>query len=321
MHRPIESPFSGPARHEALRQVTNRPILEDAPQISYAQANHFYAKHPGHKIGFTMLEVDGLPADWVEACNQMDEIFVPSHFNKETFINSGVRRPITVIPLGIDPQRFNPSLPAHRLDNYFTFLSVFEWGERKAPEILLRAFNEEFGANEDVLLLLKVDNRDPGVNVQQQVANLGLSPDRAPIGFLYNQPIADNQMGALYRSTDCFVLPTRGEGWGMPILEAMACGLPVIATDWSAQTEFMNDEIAYPLRVRQLIPARAKCPYYKGFRWADPDYDHLRYLMRYVFEHQEEARQKGRRAAEEAAQKWTWQRTAERIIERLKALT
>ncbi len=320
MHRQIASPFGGPARREALRQLSKRPVREESIQISYARADQFDVNYPGYRIGFTMLEVDGLPADWVEACNQMDEIFVPSHFNKETFVNSGVRRPITVTPLGIEPNVFNPSSPSYKVEGYFTFLSVFEWGERKAPEVLLKAFNDEFGANEKVLLLLKVDNRDPGVNVQQQVANLGLSPDRAPIGFLYNQPIADNQMSALYRSADCFVLPTRGEGWGMPILEAMACGLPVIATDWSAQTEFINDEIAYPLRVRQLIPARAKCPYYKGFRWADPDYDHLRYLMRYVFEHQEEARQKGQRAAEEVAQKWTWQRTAERIIEHLKAL-
>jgi glycosyltransferase involved in cell wall biosynthesis len=317
MYRPIESPFGGPARHRVLQQVAARPILENVPQISYAQADQFYTSHPGYKIGFTMLEVDGLPADWVEACNQMDEIFVPSHFNKETFANSGVRVPITVMPLGFDPDVFNASASGHKIEDYFTFLSMFEWGERKAPEVLLEVFNDEFKADEKVLLLLKTDNRDPGVNVQQQVANLNLSPNRASIGFLFNQPIAAAQMATLYHSADCFVLPTRGEGWGMPILEAMACGLPVIATDWSGQTEFMNAEIAYPLCVRELVPSRAKCPYYKGFRWADPDYDHLRYLMRHVFEHQQEARQKGQQAAEEVAQKWTWQQTASRIKARL----
>jgi len=317
MHRSIESPFGGPPRHEALRQVANRPILKGAFQISYAQADHFYVNHPGYKIGFTMLEVDGLPAEWVQTCNQMDEIFVPSHFNKETFVRSGVHRRITVIPLGVDPDVFTPLGPSHGIDGYFTFLSVFEWGERKAPEVLLTAFNHEFQANEKVLLLLKVDNRDPGINVQQQVANLNLSPNRAPIGFLYNQPIPDTQMGALYRSAHCFVLPSKGEGWGMPILEAMACGLPAIATDWSAQTEFMNDGNAYPLRVRRLIPAQAKSPYYKGFLWADPDYDHLRYLMRHVFEHQDEARRKGQQAAREVASKWTWEQTATRLKARL----
>ncbi|UCC65786.1 MAG: glycosyltransferase [Anaerolineae bacterium] len=317
MHRQIDSSFGGPARREALRPLSNRLVREGAIQLSYAQANQFDVAYAGHKIGFTMLEVDGLSADWVEMCNRMDGVFTPSHFNENTFANSGVRCPITVMPLGIDPDMFNPSVPGRRIEGYFTFLSVFEWGERKAPEILLKAFNSEFKANEKVLLLLKVDNRDPSVNVQQQVADFGLSSDRAPIGFLYNQPIANIQMGALYRSADCFVLPTRGEGWGMPILEAMACGLPVIATNWSAQTEFMNQGNAYPLCVRQLIPAQAKCPYYKGFHWADPDYEHLRYLMRYVFEHQDKAREKGHQAAKEVAHKWTWQQAATRLKAKL----
>lgn len=66
------------------------------------------------------------------------------------------------------------------------------------------------------------------------------------------------------------MLTTRSEGWGMPVIEAMAGGLPVIATDWSAHCDFMNEANAYPLPVDALIPAQAKCPYYAGFRWADP---------------------------------------------------
>ena len=62
----------------------------------------------------------------------------------------------------------------------------------------------------------------------------------------------------------------------MPLMEAMACGLPSIATDWGAHTEFVHEGIAYPLRIRTTIPAVAKCPYYEGFRWADPDPEHLR---------------------------------------------
>jgi glycosyltransferase involved in cell wall biosynthesis len=59
----------------------------------------------------------------------------------------------------------------------------------------------------------------------------------------------------LYAAVDCFVLPTRGEGWGLPIFEAMAMGLPVIATNWSGQVDFMNENNAFPIRVDKLVPS------------------------------------------------------------------
>jgi len=224
------------------------------------------------------------------------------------------------MPLGYDPARFNPSLPARRSGARFIFLSVFEWSERKAPDLMLRAYSAAFTRRDDVLLLLRINNFSAGVDVARAIADLRLPPDAPPVAILYNQQIDPASLGSLYRSADCFVLPTRGEGWGMPILEAMACGLPVIATDWSAQTEFFHAGVGYPLRSRGLVPAEARCPYYAGWRWADPDVEHLAHLMRHVYEHPDEARQLGARAAQEAAEKWTWHHAALRICERLEQI-
>ena len=117
------------------------------------------------------------------------------------------------------------------------FLSNFEWGERKEPWLLLKGFNDEFTAGEPVRLVCKIINKDPEVHVRRESANLRLKESGGKISFVYNREFPYYQLGAFYRSADCFISAGRGEGWDMPLMEAMACGLPSIATDWGALAE------------------------------------------------------------------------------------
>ncbi|MGH8083057.1 MAG: glycosyltransferase [Lysobacter sp.] len=290
---------------------------EPVPTLIYGQADAFDTVKGGYRIGYTMLETTGVPSEWVDGCNGLDELWVPTEFNKWTFGRSGVTVPIKVMPLGlVDTNYFNPEIQGMKIEGVFTFLSIFEWGERKSPEILIRAFNRSFRASDPVVLICKYTNRDPGVQPDRIIRSLGLDPDGGRIVYSENESVPYYQVAQLYRSADCFVLPTRGEGWGMPILEAMACGVPVIASYWSAQQSFLDQDNSYPLQV-SLIDAEAKCPYYLGFKWALPDEDHLVKLFRHVYENQDEARAKGQQAAMDVAERWSLTQSSERMKRRI----
>lgn len=317
---PVAEPETG--QDYRLNVIRGRAVPRRPPvAVVYGQGDVFHRNQGRYKIGYTMLEVDGFPAEWVRQANRMDEVWVPSEFNRETFLKSGLKRPVHVIPLGVDSNYFHPGVKAHpNPAGELVFLSIFEWGERKEPWTLLKAFNDEFSAREPVRLLCKIMNRDPGVQVKEEIRALRLKESGGRISYLFNLEFEHYHLGSLYRSADCFIAASRGEGWDMPLMEAMACGLPTIGTDWGAHKEFLHEGIGYPLRIRGTIPAIAKCPYYEGYSWADPDPEHLRHLMREVYENRDEARRRGQAAAREMATRWTWGNAARRIVERLKSI-
>lgn len=279
-------------------------------------------------VGRTMFETDRIPPDWVINCNAMDEIWVPSQFNVETFAQAGVdREKLFVIPGGIDINIFSPNItPMGWPDKKgFNFLSVFEWMYRKGWDVLLKAYLIEFSKKDDVALVLKINSPDFTTfeKVQRQMAqyinSLGLNLANIPAVMLINKNLTSKEMAALYAACDTFILPSRGEGWGRPYMEAMAAGLPTIGTRWSGQLEFMNDENSYLINIDGLetVPHNVEMPFYRGHRWARPNLEHTMALMRYVYENRDQAREKGNKARNEILEKWSWTKAAEKVEQRL----
>jgi glycosyltransferase involved in cell wall biosynthesis len=302
--------------HPRILELQRAPVRLDAPQVVYAPGDRFSKNSGSYRVGFTMLEVDRLPGDWASQANQMDEVWTPSAWGVEVFRASGVTRPVYPIPLGVDPGRFHPGPPRQHLRDRTVFLSVFEWSIRKGWDVLLRAYRAAFQPGDPVLLVLKIDCRTPEPNPLRQLAELLPEPS-PPVALIYNQALDAAQMAELYQGADCFVLPTRGEGWGMPILEAMACGLPAISTDWSAPCSFVTAENGYPLPVRALVAANQHSRYTRGAQWAEPDLDMLVELLRQVAADPAGRRARGARAAADA-QQWTWERSLDAILARLR---
>ena len=245
-------------------------------------------------VGATCFETELMPPSWVEPCNRAREVWVPSGFNARTFAEAGVdSERIHVVPYPVDTDRLRPAGRERDPGAPVTFLSIFEWTWRKGWDVLLQAWAEEFASGDPVRLVV-VTYRGAGAagegTVEQQalahLAALGAGPDVIADIVLVLDPVPHDAMPGLYASADAFVLPTRGEGAGMPMLEAAACGVPVIATAWGGHEELMEPGTAFPVAVERMVEAPAAMlvdnALYRGLLLAEPSVASLRAAMRAV---------------------------------------
>ncbi|KAF5185193.1 Udp-glycosyltransferase superfamily protein [Thalictrum thalictroides] len=278
---------------------------------------------PKFVIGRTMFETDRVNLGHVERINRMDSVWVPTDFHVSTFIEIGVE-PSKVVKVvqSVDVKFFDPSkykplditsqaklvLGSKNSDtnskkNVFVFLSIFKWEFRKGWDVLLKAYLREFSKSDGVALYLLTNpyhsDRNFGSKIVDFVEDTLIGEPLngwAPI-YVIDTHIAQVNIPRIYRAADAFVLPSRGEGWGRPLVEAMAMSLPVIATNWSGPTEYLTKENSYPLSVDGM--SEVKEGPFKGHQWAEPSVEKLQGLMRHVTSNPEEAKGKGAKARED----------------------
>lgn len=210
----------------------------------------------------------------------------------------------------------------------FKFLSIFKWHKRKGVDALLRAYCEEYSKADNVVLYLKT-NIYLNPNIENEMTDIfrgianGTKVDDLPKIILIKDWIAQSELPSLYAAADAFVLPSRGEGWGLPQSEAMAMGLPTITTNFAGTTEFINEDVALPLRWSEMELTRddmndmwpgADLP---GHHYAEPDVQHLRELMRWTSDHPDEAKRLGKRARNHMRKKYSTDAVASILLEHL----
>lgn len=259
-------------------------------------------------------ETTELPAAQRELCETVEYLWTPSKWGRENLISNGIDQArIAVVPEGVDTKFFTPK---PKSQGRFRFLMVGKWEERKFQVGLLNAFNQEFNSNEPVELFLHANNPYiPGFSLRDTVRESGV-PDNGNV-ILGEGPCAIGSLRELYRSADCFVLPTRSEGWGLPILESMACGVPAIVTAYSAPTDYVTEENGYPLDVERMVEAHDDHFSIHGGMWAEPSVPHLRHLMRQAYENRGELAEKGR-IARITAERFSWDNSASFALDTIK---
>ncbi|MBV8152652.1 MAG: glycosyltransferase [Candidatus Eremiobacteraeota bacterium] len=314
-------------RYAAVRERIDRRPLESDVFVRHPCGEPSFERPPsGTYVHIQPWEYGALPAAWIDPMKRnVDEVWCPSNYVRELYLRAGFDPArVAVVPNGIDPEIFAPG-PREPIDlgtqKSFRFLFVGGTLERKGIDVLLEAYLAAFDASDDVALIVK----DFGlggfyrlVSYREKIFEIRERPGVPEIRYT-DADLTTAQLVALYRACDCFAFPYRGEGFGIPILEAMACGLPAIVTADGAADDFADDETAYRIPSSRKTIGRAiytvkLCD--EGWL-LEPDRDALTNRLRWVFEHRQEARALGARASRRARSAFTWQAAAERALSRI----
>jgi len=309
--------------------TVGRALSRPAPQGNFLLVDHYIPNstlkpHPdGPTVVRTMFETDRIPSNWRLPLLALDEIWVPTAFNVESFERGGVpAKRLRILPMTVDFELFDPSVAVDPLPvsdkRGFTFLANFDFADRKGWDVLLDAWADAFGPDDDVCLLLKcvsmhkVTGAEMGARIEaylrgRRTAPIVLNTDVLPVA----------ELPRLYAAADAYVLPSRGEGWGRPYMEAMAMGLPTIGSRWSGNLGFMNDANSW-LVDGSVVDVREGTDHqivFGGHRWFEPDREALTALLREVATGAAAVREKAAGARSDLLERFAPELIAARIVE------
>ena len=294
-------------------------MLRRRPETAYdIHSRYIYPPHIDGYAGKLRVihcygwEETSFPVQYVQDFNRgVDLVTVMSGFVKDVLRANGVKIPIEVVGLGADHILDPPpkQLPGVETSG-FTFVHVSSCFPRKAADVLVKAFCTAFTRHDDVRLIIKTfDN--PHNTIREIVDDATRQwPAHPPIDIIW-QSLRSAEMRWLYESSDCLVSASRGEGFGLPVAEAMLLGLPVVASVYSGQADICVEGGCWPVEY-ELTQARSHLTEGDSL-WAEPIVESLRSQMRAVRNASEdERRRRTAVAAEHVSARFTWARTASR---------
>lgn len=241
--RVITSPAPGEFRAERVDVQIHHDYAQDFKFVDFSDE--------GKVIAIRTWDFGIFPSAWVLKINEeVDQLWVHSGWVRDNAIQSGIpARKVRVIPLGVDDRIFHPVGDMYRLSTRkgFRFLFVGRTVVRKGIDILLSAYTKAFGPGDDVCLVIKDSSQDifyKGIDFRKEIIKLAGDATKPEVIYL-DRYFEASVLASLYRAADVGVFPYRAEGFCLPILEAMACGVPVIVPRFGACLDFCSKENSF----------------------------------------------------------------------------
>lgn len=250
---------------------------------------------------FTMSEGTTLPEHCITNLQKADYLLTPSLWAKDILGKYFDAEHIFVIHHGVEKD-FSYIKRSFPVGKPFRFLWVGAPNERKG-----------WGEVASVWELFK---RSSGLELYLKTTGLKNEYEHRGNVILDSRDLSKGELVKLYHSAHCFIFPTRAEGFGLVLAEAMATGLPCISTDYSGVTDFFDDTVGYPIKYQM---GDIKATYVDGTvdmtQAAFPDINQLAEKMVYVYKNYNKAREKGKRASEWIHKNFTWERSAQSLVD------
>jgi glycosyltransferase involved in cell wall biosynthesis len=294
-------------------------ILHKLPQQNYHISTTQYPPHL--LIGRQMTETTKLPLSEAKQAMRMDEVWVPTAFHRTIFTQSGVDPDrIFVMPEPMDTtffQRLDTDAKDLKDNDFTRFLSIFKWEERKGWDILLTSYWTAFEQHDNVELALRTYkpswlSGEKSIQILLETyasEHFGKSLNELAKVVLYPSDLSKEQLRALYASSNAFVLPTRGEGWCLPCVEAMSMQLPIVVTNFSGPTEYMTTKNAYPISFTM-----------KENGFAEPDVTEVMTALKSIVVNPLQAVSKGAAARHDVVTRFAVEVVAQKVVDRLSVL-
>jgi glycosyltransferase involved in cell wall biosynthesis len=302
----------------------------DAPQSFDLTRQHpVEMDADNYRIGYWAWELPEFPDSWIQFASQFDEIWCPSEFCRSA-IGPKLPVPVIVMPHAIQIPEVdrNPDIWRKRFalpEDVFLFLFSFDlnsYTPRKNPESVIEAYRQAFTkkrppTEKQVGLVLKMHGKGYDEVVRVQLEKL---KKEIPGLYIIDETLSRQELAGLQVACDCYVSLHRSEGFGLGVAEMMAHGKPVISTDWSATTEFVDAETGCPVRSNLVTLDRNIGPYTKGQAWADPDVMHAAEWMQRVVADPELVKKIGVNAKNRIEKDFSLHSIGKRYLSRLKSI-